>query len=271
MMVGKIVKNAGYTSNVCAIVVAASLAGLSSQAAGTVEYALSYISVPGRIVFVKTNLIALSQESFDERVGFGSIGFRLGVSLPARLGPFVVGVETGFGLPAGSQVFDHRDLNDPASITAGLSKNVTHEGDFTTLKIMTVPIFFKLRYAPPSHDISLGGEFGFGPMLLGRNVERSLSFYDDTTGDLIGRITSEDHDLVVAVAVELGGGIVVPVTEVLSLHLFGGLLWLSDVSTTTTVMSPGLPVLVGGGSPFDPGLKLGGLGYTARLSLSHGL
>ncbi len=266
------------------IAVVAGLAGVPSLAAGEVEFALHYLSVPGKIFFVEKQLKPGPDppvlSSLNERVGFGSLGLRMRVSLPARLGPFVAGVETGFGLSAGGQTFDHRQLLNtkvvdlieaPFDSATVYDKNDTHDGDFTRWEIMTVPLFFTLSYAPRSDTVSLGGEIGFGPMLLGINTERRLSVYSlpaTSEGDLLSRITQKWQDVAVAFAVEMAGGIVVPMDETLSFHVFGGLLWLSDVSYTTTDTSPGGPALVYGSSQNDPGLKLGGLGMIVRLGLS---
>lgn len=276
MMIGKIVKRLTGQPMVCAVVLTAGLVGLSSRAAGSVEYALTYLSVPGKFVFVQKNLkrtldpLDDTLESSEERVGFGSLGFRLGVGLPARVGPFSVLVEAGYGASAGSQAFNHSEkLVDPASIPPPPNKNLTHVGDITTWELFTIPLLFKLRYAPPAHTIALGGEIGLGPILLGRTVNRTLMEFN--AADIFSsRTTVKRSGFAAAVAMEITGGLVVPVTEVLSLHLFGGLLWLSNVSETTT-NTTGSPVLVFGSTPDEPGMKLGGVGYTARLSLSHGL
>lgn len=271
MMMSKIVKTRFHKLVVCSIAMTVGLIGLSSHAAGSVEYALTYLSVPGKFVFVQKNLLDGSQESSEDSVGLGSMGLRLAVGLPARVGPFAVLIEAGFGASAGSQAFNHSEhLVDPASIPPPPNKNRTHEGDITTWELLTIPLLFKLRYAPPAHTISLGGEIGLGPILLGRTVTRTLMEFVDATDILSSRTTVKRSGFAAAIAMEITGGLIVPVTEVLSLHLFGGLLWLSNVSETTT-NTTGSPVLVFGSTPDEPGMKLGGVGYTARLSLAHGL
>lgn len=242
---------------------------LAAPSGADIEYVASYVAVPGEIVWVERNLIGGAVEANNELVRFGAMGFRLGVGLPARLGPFTAGVEAGFGLPAGGYVFDHKRLTRNGEGFPDL--NVTHEDDLTTWDLTIVPVLFKLRYSPPTDSIALGGQFGFGPVILARNTEYTETRYAGAL--MTSRETKEWQDVLLPMAVELTAGIVVPMAEALSLNVFGGLLWMSEVRDTTTD-NLATPIQVygekAGGGAFSrgPALKLGGLGYSVRVAFT---
>jgi hypothetical protein len=245
---------------------------VAGSATASVEYALSYVAVPAEVVWAerqaKTNeskFLPPILNPLNEKVRFGSLGFRLGTGLPARLGPFSVGVEAGLGVSAGSQRFEHTRLVKLYPEVTSYNSNDLKVGDLTIWEVMTVPILFRLRYSPPTTGISLGGQVGVGPVLLGLTTERTESRYAGAV--MQQHTTRQDQDLMLSVGVELTGGILVPLSETLSLDLFGGLFWMSETRSTTTDNS-GIPIVVYGASPTEPGLKLGGLGYVLRAGFS---
>jgi hypothetical protein len=253
------------------LVIPACVAGISSPADGAIEYSLAYTSVPGTMDYVQKNLGTGAMDQFQDSAGFGSFGFRLAVGLPATLGPLTAVVEAGFGFPAGNQAFDHRNL---VRNTAGKTRKDRHDGDMTSWSVATVPVLFVMRYARPSETVSLGGEVGFGPMVLGVGTERTFCTYM-ADGDTLDRSETERwQSAAVAAAVELSGLIVVPLAESLSLQVSGGLLWLSDVDYSVTRMSPNPKFVYGSSGPDpsqSPALEFGGLSFTARLGLVTGI
>lgn len=233
--------------------------------AGTVEYGIGYFAVPGEVEYVATNLTTGSLDQRGDPLSLGTFGLTLDLALPGAVGPFQAGIGTGIAVPAGAESFDHRKLapTPPSNAT----HNAKHDGDYTTWQVQTVPLLLKLRYASPTAGVSLGGEVGVGVMLLGLEVEETLTTYDGSDTTVIARETSRWESMAMPFAAELAGGIVVPATESMDLKLFGGLIWLTDVAYTTTD-SQASPSLVYGPSKDLPGIKSGGLGFSVRLALA---
>lgn len=265
-----------------AFALAVSLASFPGLGGAEIDYCLSYVALPAETVWVERQANSNSWaapgaapvwEPFNERVRFGSMGFRLGAGLPARLGPFTAGIETGFSLPAGSQVFDHAQLFKAGPGVTSFSKNETHEGDLTTWDVTAVPFLFRLRYAPPADAITLGCQLGFGPTFVALNTEYTETRYSPVSGEVDGRETRLTQDLLLPMGVEFTGGIIVPMAEALSLQVFAGVLWLSEVRETTTdnLASPILvhgPRKPGPVAAYEPVVKLGGLGYAVRIGFT---
>lgn len=249
----------------------AGLAGLlvlvfepSAARAMPVEYGLTYLSVPAEIDYVVTDLSAGTLNAQAQSASFGSIGFRIGVGIPASLGPFTAGVETGFGIPAGSQAFDHQLTVEN---TGGMTLNAKHTGDFTTWSVLTIPMLFALKYSRPSDSVSFGGQFGLGPVLLGIQTQDQESVYD-ATGGLLTQTTTTSNAVEAAFVIDLEAGLVIPASDSLRLRVMGGLLWVSEVDQTT--VQTGSPNLVFGGGYDQPGLRIGGLGVSFRAGLETG-
>ena len=263
-----------------ALLAAAAVTALAGGAGAGIDYSVTYLAVPAETVWVERQAnsnawasAAPSWEPFNERVRFGSLGFRLGAGLPARLGPFVAGAEMGFSLPAGSQTFDHAQLFKAGPGVTAFNKNDTHEGDITTWDVTTVPLLFRLRYSPPQDRISLGGQLAVGPVLVARNTEYTEVTYSAVSGQVVSRETRRTQDLVLPMGVELTGGLIVPMSESLALQVLGGVLWVSEVRETTTD-NFSHPILIRGprkaGSPesYEPAVKMGGLGYAVRIGFT---
>jgi hypothetical protein len=236
-----------------------------AAAAGTVEYGIGYFAIPGEVEYVAANLTTGAQEQRSDPLSLGTFGVTLDFTLPAAVGPFLTAVGTGIAVPAGSESFDHRRLSPDAPSTA--THNARHDGDYTTWQVQAIPLLLKLRYQAASAGVSLGGELGVGAMLLAVDSEQTLATYDGSDTTVIARETSRWESLAMPFAAELSGGIVVPATESMDLKLFGGLIWMTDVASTTTD-SLASPSLVYGYTKDLPGLKLGGLGFAVRLGLS---
>ncbi len=249
-----------------ACLVAVSFSAVHTASAGTVEYGLGYLAVPGEVDYVAKNLTSGgAQEQRSDPLSLGTFGVTLDLTLPGSVGPFLASVGTGIGLPAGSESFDHRHLAPNAPTTA--PHNAKHDGDYTTWQVQVLPLLLKLRYAASTAGVSLGGEAGIGAMLLAVDTEQTLTEYDPSDTTVQSRETSRWESLALPFAAELEGGIVVPATESMDLKLFGGLVWLTDVAYTTTD-SLASPSLVYGATKELPGLRLGGLGFAVRLGLS---
>lgn len=243
------------------------LAVLAAGPALSVEYALTYISVPGQIDYVRTNVgVAPAVDSpQSDLASFGAFGFVAVVPIPGLVGPFAPAVEAGFALPAGDQAFDHRNLALNAS-----SHNGRHDGDFTTWNVTAVPILVAVRYSRASENVTFGGEVGLGVFFLGVTTDRTLTTYNAADTTIIEHVTSSRQDVALTPAVQALAGLVVPASEGVDLRLYGGLIWLADVARTTTSDSAN-PVLIYGDAKDLPGLTIGGLGFTLRLALNVNL
>ena len=235
--------------------------------AGAVEYAIGYLAVPGSIEYVETDLVTSAREPQNATASFGTIGLRVILPLPGMIGPFAIAAESGFGMPAGTQAFDHRDL---ARNGTGATHNARHDGDFTSWEAAVVPVLLELRYSRPSESVTFGGELALGAMLMGLSVERTRALWDGTDTSVLTRETSRRQDTAMTFAVAVGGGLVIPATAALDLRLTGGLLWLAETQFTTTDAASS-PTLIYGSSTSDPGLIVGGLGFYVRLGLAVSL
>lgn len=240
---------------------------LAPVAGHAVEYAIGYLAVPASIEYVETDLVSGLREPQNSAASFGTVGLRVLLPLPGTLGPFAISAETGFGLPAGTQAFDHRDL---ARSGAAASHNARHDGDFTSWEAAVVPVLLGLRYSRPSESVTFGGELALGAMIMGLSVEHTNSLWDATDTSVTARETVRRQELAMTFAVAAGGGLVIPATAGLDLRLNGGLLWLAEEAFTTTDSAVS-PTLIYGGSPDDPGLIVGGLGFYVRLGLAVSL
>jgi len=239
----------------------------SSTPALAVEYAIGYLAVPGSIEYVETDLVSGAREPQNTGASFGTIGLRVLLPLPGTLGPFSIAAESGFGMPAGTQAFDHRDLSRNG---AAATHNLRHDGDFTSWEAAVVPVLLGLRYSRPSESVTFGGELALGAMLIGLSLERTNALWDGSDTSVLSRETARWQDFAMTLAVAAGGGLVIPATSSLDLRLTGGLLWLAEQQFTTTDAGVS-PTLIYGGSTFDPGLILGGLGFYVRLGLAVSL
>lgn len=250
----------------------ACLAG--APAAAAIDYMLGYLSLPGKVQFIETDLTTGVEEQQAEGLKFGTASFRLGISLPRALGPFEAAVESGFGLPLSTPSFDHRKLVRNAPVGAG--RNDTNDGDLTNWKIMSVPLYFTLRYAPPTDAVSLGGQISAGPVLLGIFQEQIDSIYG-ADGTLDREITVNSSTTSITFGLEAAVGLEIPATQELTLRLMGGAVWMSRVAYTTLdkevgPVSPDRPESeVHGGDTSLPGLELGGLGFMFRGAVSIGI
>jgi hypothetical protein len=227
-----------------------------------VEYGLTYISVPGRIDFVQTDLARGTVQPMSDNASFGTFGFLAVVPIPGSVGPFTPGVETGFLIPAGSQAFDHREL-----AKNGATHDSRHDGDFTTWDVTGVPLLLAIRFSQPSENVSFGGEVGAGVMFLGVSVDRTLTTYDSSDSTVVLRETLRHQDVAISPVVQALAGLVVPASEGMDLRLYGGLVWIADVPETVTSDATA-PALVHGGASDLPGLTVGGLGFVLRLALN---
>lgn len=240
--------------------------------AASVEYALSYLSVPGRALWVQRDLAAsgvvYADEQFTRDLSLGAAGVRIALALPHDVGPFRAGVETGILLPVAGETLQGGEL---VRNTSGHLKNDTNEGDYTSWHAAVLPALLTLRYAVPSQAVSVGGQAGAGPVILGVRQDDFEAAYDGS--DVLQSIERRRFDsAAVAFAVELAAGLVIPATEDLTLKLYGGLLWMTEASFGTTTRTSPLPELVYGPSgKSSPGLELGGLGFSFRLGLTYGL
>jgi hypothetical protein len=137
---------------------------------------------------------------------------------------------------------------------------------------MTVPLLIKLRYAPPVDAVSLMGDVAVGAMFIGVNTERTTAVYD-ATDTLTLRETADWQETKIAMAIEVNGGVAVPVAEALRVELTAGILWMSDVPAGVSRTSPSPQVIYGysGNGPAAPVLQLGGIGFGARIGLTAGL
>ncbi len=233
-----------------------------------VEYGITYLAVPGSIEYVETDLVSNAREAQNAGASFGTVGLRVVLPLPGAFGPFLIAAESGFGVPAGTQAFDHRDL---ARNGAGSTHNLRHDGDFTSWEAAVVPVLLGLRYSQPSESVTFGGEIALGVMLMGVSVERTDAQWDSLTDTTVEtRATARRQDFAMTLAVAAGGGLVIPATAGLDLRLTGGLLWMAEQAFTTTDTAVS-PTLIYGATTDDPGLVLGGLGFYVRLGLAVSL
>lgn len=247
---------------------------MSAPAIAAIDYTMGYLSLPGKVQFIESDLTTGIQEQQSESLKFGSAAFRLGISLPRELGPFQAAVESGFSLPLSTASFDHRKLvrNPPV----GASRNDTNDGDITNWRIISIPVYFVLRYAPPTDAVSLGGQVSAGPVVLGVVQEQVESIYA-AGGALDREITIRSQTASVAFGVEAAVGLEIPATQELTLRLLGGAVWMSRVAYTT--LDRDLPPAssirpeseVYGDSAGLPGLELGGLGFIFRGTVSIGI
>ncbi|MEK7476192.1 MAG: hypothetical protein AAB152_11255 [Candidatus Coatesbacteria bacterium] len=249
------------------VLLPAALFALAAGRAGAVEYGLTYLSVPGRIDFVQTDLPTGDAAPQTDTTSFGAFGFVAVVPIPGAIGPFSPAVETGFALPAGDQAFDHREL---ARNSGGSTHNARHDGDFTSWSVATVPVLAAIRYSQPSENVTFGGEVGAGILFMGVSTERTLTTYDASDTTVIAHDTRRSQTVQLALAVQAAAGLVVPATEGVDLRLYGGLIWIGDVPSTTT-SDVASPILVYGEDRNSPGLTIGGLGFMLRLALNVSL
>ncbi len=244
----------------------AALVGLPAVARA-VEYGVTYLAVPGSIEYVETDLVSGAREAQNTGASFGTVGLRVLLPLPGSFGPFLIAAESGFGVPAGTQAFDHRDL---ARNGAASTHDARHDGDFTSWEAAVVPVLIGLRYSQPSESVTFGGELALGVMLMGLSLERTSAQWDATDTTVSSRETARWQDFAMALTVAAGGGLVIPATAGLDLRLTGGLLWMAEQAFTTTDSAVS-PTLIYGASTADPGLILGGLGFYVRLGLAVSL
>jgi hypothetical protein len=245
----------------------AALCVFAAGRAAAVEYGLTYLSVPGQIDFVQTDLSTGNAAPQNGTTSFGAFGFVAVVPIPGAIGPFSPAVETGFVLPAGDQAFDHREL---ARNAGGATHNARHDGDFSSWSVTAVPVLAAIRYSKPSENVTFGGEVGAGVLFLGVSTERTLTTYDASDTTVIAHETMRSQAVALSLAVQAAAGLVVPATEGVDLRLYGGLIWVADVPSTTT-NDVANPILVYGGDRNTPGLTIGGLGFMLRLALNVGL
>ena len=176
-------------------------------------------------------------------------------------------METGIALPVGGQSFQRGDM---VTNTAGKPKNDTNEGDYTSWHVTALPVLATLRFAVPSQVVSLGGQAGAGPVVLNLRTDDFASTYDNADV-LIRHEQTTTNVAALGFAVEAVAGLVIPASEELTLKLYGGLLWMSQTEWSTTRSSPLPATTYGPGGSLEPGLQLGGIGFTLRLGLTYGL
>ena len=236
------------------------MAGGTSRA---MDMAIEYLSVPAVYQFVQTDVATgiSGQESRD--IPMATFGLRVSQSLPQLFSdwPLSFGFESGFGLPAGTSSFDERTrlLNSSA-----LSANARFEGDSYEFSALTVPILATVGYAPRISGITIGGQLGVGVVMMDVRQDAINSVYTGPLDDLAYVTTDHLHGFGSAFAVQLAGGLVVPVTETLSARLWGGALWLSQTDFSAVTKK------ADGTSTVD-GLQVGGVGFTVRVGLSSSI
>jgi len=243
---------------------------ISSPAAATpVNFMLEYERVPVTVAWVEKDLKSTAQEPMEETMTLGTLGLRLGVGVPVYLDPFTLCIETGLDLHAGNQTFAHSQL---VRNTEGASREQKNDGDFTEWSITTVPLIFKLRFLPPTDGITLGGDMGFGPVLLDISTGRTISQYDPSD-NLQLREKEKWDEAKVALAMEINGGVVVPVSESLRVELMAAVMWMSKVPAGRVRDYPRPTAVYGyaADNPAAPVLQVGGIGYGARVGLTVGL
>lgn len=245
----------------------AAVAPFLAGRATAVEYALTYLSIPGTIDYIQTDLGSGKESPQTDTASFGAFGLVAVVPIPGAIGPFSPAFEAGFAFPAGDQAFDHHEL----SVNTGTSThNSRHDGDFTTWSATAVPLLVAIRYSKPSENVTFGGELGVGVFLVGLSTDRTLTTYDSSDTTAISHVTVRYQNVEISPAVQAMAGLVVPATEEIDLRLYGGLIWLSDVPFTMTEdIHP--PALTSGEAADLPGITVGGLGFTLRLALNLSL
>jgi len=251
------------------ISLATALLASSPASATPVNFMIEYLGVPSTAAWVERDLVTHAQEAMEENAGMGTLGLRLGVGVPVELDPFTLCVETGVGLPAGTRTFAHSLM---VRSTAGATREQKNDGDFTEWEVTTVPLMFKVRYLPPADGITLGGDIGLGPVLLGVSTDRTIAKYD-SSDNLLLRETENWNETMLAMAVEINGGVVVPVSSSLRVELMGTIMWMSKVPAGRVRDYPRPTAVYGytADDPAAPALQLGGIGYGARVGLTAGL
>jgi hypothetical protein len=251
------------------ICLATVLLASTEGSATPVNFMLDYLSVPSTATWVERDLVTGAQEATEETAGMGTLGIRLGVGVPVAFDPFTISVETGLGLAAGTRTFAHSLM---VRSTAGETRERKNDGDFTEWEVTTVPLMFKIRYLPPADGVTLGGDIGFGPVLLGVSTDRTIAKYD-SYDNLLLRETENWNETKLAVAVEMNGGVVVPVSSSLRVELMGTIMWMSKVPAGRVRDYPRPTAVYGytADDPSAPALQLGGIGYGARVGLTVGL
>jgi hypothetical protein len=242
------------------VFVLAVLAGGSSRA---LDVSLDFLQIPAVYQFVQTNVATgvSGQESKD--VPMPTFGLRVSQSLPQLFAdwPLSIGFETGFGLPAGTSSFDERERFINSS---SLSANARNEGDSVEFSALAVPIMAVIGYTPHVSGVSIGGQAGIGVVMMDLRGSRMDSVYTGPLDDLDYVDTTHGHEIGATLAVQLAGGLVVPVTETLSARLWGGAIWMSQADFSSERR-------MADGSTTVEGLQVGGVGFTVRAGLSSSL
>jgi len=231
--------------------------------AGAVDFSLEYLQIPAVYQFVQTDVATSESGQESKDIPMSTFGLRVSQSLPQLFSdwPLSFGFETGFGLPAGSQSFDDRQL----LINSGaLSANNRYEGDSSEFSVLCVPIMATIGYAPRVSGISIGGQVGIGVVMMDVREDIINSVYTGPLDDLDYVSTTHNHGYGSAFAVQLAGGLVVPVTETLSARLWGGAMWMSQTDFSTMVRKAD-------GTSTVNGLQVGGVGFNVRVGLSSSL
>jgi len=242
------------------------LAGLLLVGGGNaraMDIALEYLSIPAVYNFVQTDVASgkAGQESKD--AAMPTFGLRVSQSLPPMFSewPLSFGFETGFGLPAGTSSFEMRQILINSS---ALSANARHEGDSLENSVLSVPIMATIGYLPKVTGVSIAGQAGIGVILMDVLQDQVESVYTGPLDDLDYVQTRHSRAMGSAFAVQLTGGLNVPVTETLSARLWGGAMWMSNIDYSTVTRK------ADGTSTVD-GLQVGGVGFTVRVGLSSAL
>ena len=238
------------------------LAALSARA-GAVDFSLEYLSVPAVNQFVQEDASTLKSWQSSKDISLPTIGLRVAQSLPQLFSdwPLSIGFETGFGLPAGTSSFDERQLKINSS---SLSANARNEGDAIEYSVLSVPIMATIGYVPRFSGINIGGQLGVGVVMMDVREDLIDSVYVSTLNDLDYVTTTHNHLSGTAFAVQLSGGLIVPVTETLSARLWGGAMWMSEADFSSVKRQAD-------GTSIVEGLQVGGIGYTVRVGLSSTL
>ena len=228
-----------------------------------VDFSLEYMQVPAVYQFVQANVATgdAGQESKD--ASMPTFGLRVSQSLPQLFAdwPLSFGFESGFGLPAGTSSFDLRQLLINSS---ALSANARNEGDSLENSILCVPIMATIGYTPKVSGVSIAGQAGVGVILMDVMQDQVDSVYTGPLDDLDYVQTRHTHAMGSALAVQLVGGLNIPVTETLSARLWGGAMWMSKVDYSTEIRQAD-------GTTTVSGLQVGGVGFTVRVGLSSAL
>lgn len=231
--------------------------------AGAVDFALEYLQIPAVCQFVQTDMATGESGQESREIPMSTFGLRVSQSLPQLFPdwPLSVGFETGFGLPAGTRSFDERErlINSSA-----LSANARFEGDSSEYSVLSIPIMATVGYAPKVSGVTIGGQAGIGVVMMEVRNDQVDSVYTGPLDDLDHVTTIHGHEFGAAFAVQLMGGLVVPVTETLSARLWGGALWMAqnDFATSTRLAD---------GTSTVEGLQIGGVGFTIRAGISSTL